>query len=142
MKNYRIEQEVVLTSEYVHIIQSIILTTKRYSLIKTLIFAYIIHQQKYYLTNIYDGKTKYSSFLKCISEISGKYKDFCANISFIMQAVDILAGSKNIAISGSKITYLRITTANEVNDKFILLAIEESKKISDRQVLKEILRNV
>lgn len=142
MKNYRIEQEVVLTSEYVHIIQSIILTTKRYSLIKTLIFAYIIHQQKYYLTSIYDGKTKYSSFLKCISEISGKYKDFCANISFIMQAVDILVGSKNIAISGSKITYLSITSAIEVNDKFILLAIEESKKISDRQVLKEILRNV
>lgn len=142
MKNYDTEQEVILTSEYIGIILSLIYTTQRFSLIKTLIFSYIIHKQKYFFNVVYDGKTKYSAFLKCISEISGAYVDFCSNITFIMQAIDILVNAGNIDCSKSKIAKKNITQSDKIYDKFILLAIEESKKISDRQVLKEILRNV
>lgn len=141
MINLVIQQEAIITSEYVNAISNVLQTSKKLSVPKTLLFSYVLRREPMYYTNIYNGKTKKSALFKCISTICGSFDDFCSDLQFSLQAIDILCTSGVIELIEDKLNFKEPKGKVLVNP-FLELAIEESARFSDRQILKEILRNV
>ena len=77
--------------------------------------------------------------------ISGEYIEYCENVKFILKAVHLLFTNSKIKMEGS---LLYLSDENDVKKSlyqespFIEKAIEVSKKMSDRQFMKEVIANV
>lgn len=138
-----LKTEILVVSNYCNIIMQIINVHKQLSVNKTMFFAFLLKDQCNYYNQIFSPNSTNDIVIKAISLISGKYNEYCKNIKYIIEAIDLLISHEDIALhnnilfcqneSESKYTY---------NNKFIKKAIEESRKFSDRQILKEVINNV
>lgn len=142
MKKIEEELEIILISKYTEIILNILETHKKLSVNKTLVFSYLIKKNNFYNSNIYNVRNTKNTVLKCISQLSGLYNDYCENLKYIISAIHLLIINNKISLNSGNLIYLGITESSENKKSFINLAIKESQNYSDRQFLKEVVKNV
>ncbi len=142
------EAEVIQLGIYVDIILNILKNHNSLSLTKTIVFSYIIKKDKFYKT-VYKSNNKKNVVNKAISLLTGEYEDFCVNVNYIIKSVHLLIKTNKIQIEDTILSLsmnsdsLFISKLNYCEESnFIKKAIESSKKISDKQFMKEVLANV
>lgn len=143
MKQIKLEEESMMTAEYSYIIIGLLRKHKNLSVIKIILYSYLLKKQKYYRNPLFTGNNSTEVVFKSISMLSGMFIDYCENQKYIIQALHLLITNKDIELIDNSINVLNKTLEVEnIDDKFIDIAIEESKKFSDRQIMKEIVTNV
>lgn len=146
MTTIELESEVLQVSRYCEIITQILTINKEQSLVKLVVFAYLLKNQFYLKENIYRSNTSNEIVYKCLSALSGQYEDFVKNIQIIIESLHLLKIDKRISISDKGlISLIRIKMVlNQMydEDSFIYKAIKASRNMSDRQFLKEVTNNV
>ncbi|MDM5336368.1 hypothetical protein QUF84_03860 [Fictibacillus enclensis] len=140
-KNIYEELEIILLSTYCNILVDILKRHKSLSLIKTITFSYLLKKNKYMKSSVYTTSNKNDVVLKCLSLLSGLFKDYNDNIPYIIKAIHLLIDSKVLTEESGELIYSE-QVVTEVESSFIHLAIKESKRYSDMQFLKEVVKNV
>lgn len=136
------ESEILQISHYSEIIIQILYMHKALSLIKLITFAYIIKNGKY---DLYNSKNTKELTYRSISLLSGNYSDFINNIKPILKSINILVSNQRIELENSivkLIHYKSVLNQMYKKESFIYKAINDSKRMSDRQFLKEVITNV
>ncbi|MEI3254734.1 MAG: hypothetical protein V8R83_05450 [Candidatus Gastranaerophilaceae bacterium] len=136
------ESEILQISHYSEIIIQILYMHKALSLIKLITFAYIIKNGKY---DLYNSKNTKELTYRSISLLSGNYSDFINNIKPILKSINILVSNQRIELENSIVKLIHYKSVlNQMYEKesFIYKAINDSKRMSDRQFLKEVITNV
>lgn len=136
------ERDVLLTSEYIDILYSVISQKKSISLVKFCLFAFVIKQTQGYLKPFYPAITKNDSVLRTISMIGGSFSDFINDHQFIFAAIDLAANAEKVSINNGVIRLLTEVRGSHSFDPFILKAISDSDRFTDRQFAKEIVKHV
>lgn len=145
MQNLELEAETIQISIYVNIVLNILKRHKELSVNKILLFSYLIKKEKLRLGKIYTANNTQNVVCKAISLLSGEYVEYCENMKIILKAIHLLIISKKIELNGCLLHWIDGTEvkANLYQESpFIEKAIEESKKVSDRQFMKEVTTNV
>lgn len=144
MTKLELEQEAIIVSRYCEIISNIMEYSLELSLVKLYTFSFLYNKTVSNNWNPYRGNNTNDVVYKCLSSLAGAFDEFCQNIPFIIRALDILCQSKRLKVSDNyvkrsgiskKSAYLSILT-------IIYKAIDESRHFTDRQFLKEVMRNV
>ena len=145
MQNLELEAETIQVSIYTNIVLNILKSHKELSVNKTLLFSYLIKKEKFRLGKIYNANNTQDVVCKAISLLSGEYVEYCENIKFILKAIHLLVISKRIELNGCLLSWIngqKVAKSLYQESPFIEKAIEESKKMSDRQIMKEVTSNV
>ena len=146
MHNIKVQTEALQLSIYCNIICQMLQTHRTLSIYKTLAFSYLIKQNKFIGTEIYTARNSKNVVYKGISFLSGDFDGFCNSIAFILKALHILI--KNDMVHIEKDVLFLNGDANFKTDiiyeesNFMKKAIEESKSMTDRQFIKEVMFNV
>lgn len=145
MQNLELEAETLQISIYSNIVQNILKKHMFLSLNKIMLFSYLIKKDRFRLGKVYTANNTQDIVCKAISLISGEYLEYCDNVNFILKAVHLLLVNNKIKMEGN-LLYLsdEIDTKRGIYQEspFIEKAIEVSKKMSDRQFMKEVIANV
>ncbi|MGA5673965.1 hypothetical protein ACPCKQ_18785 [Bacillus bombysepticus] len=145
MGNLKLQAETLQISIYCEVILNILKEHKELSLTKSLVFAYLVRKNKFESQQIYNGRHTSDTVYKSLSLLSGDYDDFCSNIAFILKSIHLLNENKLIFFEGD-ILRVNAYDANKKNlyqeNSFLTRSIEESKKMSNKQFLKEVLSSV
>ncbi|WP_421379586.1 hypothetical protein ACOJQI_15835 [Bacillus salacetis] len=136
------EMEIILLSTYCDIALDILKKHKNLSVNKVITFSYIIKKNKYMNSSIYNASNKNDLVLKCLSQLNGLFDDYCENIQYIIGAIHLLIENKKISEVLGELIYIETSEIVIVDNSFINNAIKESKKYSDKQFLKEVVRSV
>jgi hypothetical protein len=137
------EEESIMTAEYTYIILGLLRKHKSLSVVKIALFSYLIKKQKYYRDPVYLGNNSTEVVFKSISLLAGMFEDYCENQKYIIEALHLLIINNDIEIKNDLLSAINVTLEIEnMDNKFIDNAIEESKKYTDRQIMKEIVTNV
>ena len=145
MQNFELEAETLQISIYVNIVLNMLKSHTALSVSKVLLFAYLVKKEKFRLGKIYLASNKQDIVYKAISLLYGEYAEYCENVKFILKAIHLLIQGNRIQMNN---TLLSIKDGVEVEKSvyqeapFLEKAIEESKKISDRQFMKEVIASV
>lgn len=134
--------ETVQIAIYNNIVQNLIKNHKELSLCKVVVFSYLIKQSKSRVGELYNANTQNNRIYKAISTMSGDYDKFINSIDNIIKAIHLLIQNRTLNISNSKITIADNATLDKPIYKettFIASTIEDSKNISDRQFIKEVM---
>ncbi len=146
MRQNDMQAEAIMISTYCGIIKKILNEYKVLSLYKAITFAYILKKNEYQFNDIYNGHNNIDVVNKCLSQLTGAFSDYCDNLPFILKALHILIKNNIIDFNTKELVIIpldspQLPTKSNLNF-FINKAIEESKKVSDRQFLKEVMYNV
>ena len=128
MQNLKLEAEILQISIYTNIVLNILKKHKELSLNK-----------------IYAANNTKDVVYKAVSMLSGEYIEYCDNIKFILKAIHLLIENKKIELNGYVLCWINDTETRKSlyqESLFIEKAIEESKRMSDRQFMKEVTANV
>ena len=142
MNSYGIESEIVITSAYCDIIYSIAVKAEIISVNKAMPFAYLI---RYYSDNsdlVYDLKTNRDYVYKALSLLGGQYENYQRDIPRIIEAIDIMIHAGVLIYKDGMISSTNKLKMKHTIFPFFLKAIIESKKVSERQFMREVIRNV
>lgn len=143
MKNLEMQMELIMISSYCDIIYKILSEHKNLTVNKIMVFSYLVKKEKYIHKNIYTAHNKNDVILKCLSQLSGVFNDYCENIRYITIAIHLLITSNRILINGTELMWPSNMAIEKWDESpFMKKAIEESKTYSDRQFLKEVMYNV
>lgn len=145
VRHLKFEAEVVQISIYCNIILTILKKHKELSINKALFFAYIIKKERYIPGTIYNGNNTQDILHKCISIISGDFVEYCNSIEFIIKAVHLLEKNGKIHLENNQLRCLedvRMHKGIYEENLFIEKAIESSKRISDKQFMREVIHSV
>lgn len=139
-----LEQEAIIVSRYCDIISKLMEYASELSLIKLYTFAFLYNKTVSNNWNAYNGGNTKDVVYKCLSSLSGAFNELCQSIPFIIRALDILCKSKKMIVCDDYVKYPGIAKRNESIPilKIIYKALDESKYFTDRQFLKEVMRNV
>ena len=94
---------------------------------------------------MYNSKNTKELTYRSISLLSGNYSDFINNIKPILKSINILVSNQRIELENSIVKLIHYKSVlNQMYEKesFIYKAINDSKRMSDRQFLKEVITNV
>jgi hypothetical protein len=145
MKNMRSEAEVIQISIYCDIILQMLNKHRELSVNKVLVFAYLVKKDKFIPRNIYTGNNTKDVIYKCLSLLSGDYKEYCNSIEFIIKAIHLLNINELVILEND---VLKSSGKGNI-DKFIYeesmfleKAIEASKRMTEKQFIKEVIHNV
>jgi len=142
MNSYGIESEIVITSAYCDIVYSIAVKAEIISVNKAMPFAYLI---RYYSDNsdlVYDLKTNRDYVYKALSLLGGQYENYQRDIPRIIEAIDIMIHAGVLIYKDGMISSTNKLKMKQAIFPFFLKAIIESKKVSERQFMREVIRNV
>lgn len=145
MRHLKFEAEAVQTAIYYNIILTVLKRHSELSINKMLFFAYIIKKERYIPGRIYSGNNTKDILHKCISLISGDFIEYCSSIEFIIKAIYLLEKNGKIRLENNQLrcsTEVGMHKAIYEENLFIEKAIESSKKISDKQFMREVIHNV
>lgn len=145
MQILELEAETIQISIYTNIVINILKNHGELSVNKILLFSYLIKKEKFRLGKIYNANNTKDVVCKAISLLSGEYTEYCENIQFILKAIHLLVMSKKIEVNGYLLYWisgLEVEKSLYQESPFIQKAIEECKKMSDRQFMKEVISNV
>ena len=144
MTKLELEQEAIIVSKYCEIISKLMEYSSELSLIKLYTFAFLYNKAVSNNWNPYNGGNTKDVVYKCLSSLSGAFNEFCQNIPFIIRALDILCQSKKLIVCDNYVKYSGIPKRNMSLPILTIIykALDESKYFTDRQFLKEVMRNV
>ncbi len=142
MDKIKLELEIILVAKYCEILKEILKHHKNLSLNKILVFSFLIKKRNFNNKDVYSAKNKHDLVLKSISLLAGAYDDYCREIKYIIEAIDLLIKNNKIFIEEGILCYVETGEKVKKNNSFINKAIEESKEYSDRQFLKEVIESV
>ena len=145
MQNLELEAETIQISIYTNIVLNILKTHGELSVNKTLLFSYLVKKEKFRLGKVYTANNTQDVVCKAISLLSGEYAEYCENIKFILKSIHLLIIGKRIELNGYLLSWINeqeVEKSLYQESLFIEKAIEESKKMSDRQFMKEVTANV
>jgi hypothetical protein len=145
MRKIELEVETIQLSIYCDIIVQVLKKHQELSINKILLFAYLIKKQRLIPFKIYTGNNTQDVIYKCISLIAGEYHEYCNSIQYIIKSIHLLITEKKIHLDNNLLRCPKDTKIGKViydEDMFIEKAIEASKKMTDRQFMKEVMYNV
>lgn len=144
MDLFKDKQDAVIISEYCDIINKIISSVNEMSLIKLYAFSFILYKIEFNDWSIYSGRDSEDVLYKCLSCMIGSFDEFCSHLKYIIASTDLLKRNKYIKINGNYAINVNktILRLNERKLSNLNKAIKVSNTISDRQFLKEVMRNV
>lgn len=145
MNELKIETEVVQLASYCEIICFILQEHKKLSVNKIIFFSYLLKQRKFTVKEVYRGQNKRDVIFKCISLLSGEFDEYCNSIAFIIKSIHLLILNGDIIMEDefliSNNENLRKSNIYELN-LFFNKAIVESKKMTEKQFMREVVRCV
>ena len=139
MNKIDMEIEVIITSKYCEIVESMLSKNENLSIVKIAIYAFLYKKSLFTYRNVFRSNTKYDLVLKSISLLNGMFDEFCDDLVYILEAIDLLAQNKIIEVIGSEVFLVKRRITSMVRDEFLENAIVASKSLSDRQLLKEVI---
>lgn len=146
MKNLELEAETIQVSIYCDIIVQILKRHIELSLNKLLVFSYLIKKEHLMPYKIYNGNNTQDIVCKCISLLAGDYGDYCNSIQYIIKAIHLLITDEIVQFKNNLLSCQPDIKIEEKviydENMFMEKAIEASKKMTDRQFLKEVTYNV
>lgn len=145
MRSLKFEAESIQISIYCDIILAVLNKHMELSVNKMLFFAYIIKKDRFIPGKIYGGNNTQDILNKCISLISGDYVEYCNSVEFIIKAIHLLETTGKIQLENNRLRRLKekgVHKAIYEESLFIEKSIESSKKISDKQFMREVIHNV
>lgn len=146
MQQLKVEAESIQISIYCDVILDILCKHKKNKCEQDACFC-ILNQKKdrFIPNNIYNGNTTQDVIYKCISLLAGDYVEFCNNIEFIIKAIHLLKTNGLIFFENELLHMSHEVSKSKTifeQSKFMQNAIESSKRMTDRQFLKEVTSNV
>lgn len=145
MRNLKFESEAIQISIYCDIIKQIINKHKELSITKILVFSYLIKSDNCLLSNVYNANSSQDLIYKCLSLLAGKYYEFCESIEYIIKAIHLLKSNNVIYVDNGIIKTISPFGNNKLvyhESGFLEKTIETSKRMSDKQFMKEVMYNV
>lgn len=145
MSQLKFEAESIQVSIYCEIIIKILEKHFELSVNKVLFFAYLIKKDRFIPGNIYNGNNSQDIINKCISFLAGDFFEYCNSLEFIIKSIHILKENGRISLENDILRILpEISTSKTIykESMFIEKAIEVSKRMTDRQFMKEVTKNV
>lgn len=145
MQNLKYEVEAIQISIYCDIIKQILRKHEELSLSKILVFSYLIKTDYFLLSNVYKANSSQDLIYKGLSLLAGNYKGFCESVEYIMKAIHLLIKCDAVIIEN---TILKsVSTADRPKmvyqeSSFVENTIEASKRMTDKQFMKEVMYNV
>ena len=91
---------------------------------------------------VYTASNKKNILLKCLSMLAGNFNDYRGNVKYILTAIHLLLKNQIISIHENELIFIEDGKLYEVENTFLNNSIIESKQISDRQFMKEVIKNV
>lgn len=145
MQKLELEVEAIQISIYTNIVLNILKTHGELSVNKILLFSYLIKKEKFRPRKIYTANNTQNVICKAISLLSGEYTEYCENVKFILKSIHLLIINQKIELNGCLLSWINgqeVEKSLYQESPFVEKAIEESKKMSDRQFMKEVISNV
>ena len=145
MQNLELESEVIQISMYMDIILNILKKHKELSIIKIMLCSYLIKKEVFRIGKVYSAGNTQDIVYKAISLLSGEYEEYCENLKFVLKSIHLLKTNNQVMMNGC---LLYLANDIELNSKiysespFIEKAIEASKRMTDRQFMREVMANV
>ena len=105
----------------------------------------MIKKEKFRPRKIYTANNTQNVICKAISLLSGEYTEYCENVKFILKSIHLLIINQKIELNGCLLSWINgqeVEKSLYQESPFVEKAIEESKKMSDRQFMKEVISNV
>lgn len=132
--------EVIQASIYCDIIKRLLLQHRSVSIVKVIVFSFIIKKQQYLQKNIYTGRNRDDLVLKFLSQASGLFDELCEQMPYIFQSIDLLVKDDFCVVHEGELICNSIHKQGLSGfDTFTNSVIQESKIYSDRQFLKEVI---
>lgn len=145
MRNLKSESETIQVSIYCDIIKQILKRHKELSVSKMLVFSYLIKRDKFAYRCVYTANTSQDLIYKGLSLLAGDYVGFCDSIEYIIKAIHILKLKNLIELENNIIIEIPSAGIGKVvyeESMFLGKVIEASKKMTDKQFMKEVTYNV
>lgn len=145
MRNLKYESETIQISIYCDIIKQILKKHKELSVSKMLVFSYLIKNDNYVPKSIYTANTSQDLIYKGISLLAGDYMGFCDSVEYIIKAIHLLKSNGLIGLENNiiiEISNTKIVKMVYEESMFLEKVIEASKKMTDKQFMKEVTYNV
>ncbi len=143
--NIKEKMEVLQLSIFINIICELLKKHKQFSICKLVTLVYIIKQYRFLGNNIYTGKDSKNLIYKGLSLLLGQLNRYCDSLEYIFKAIHILLINDIVILENNSILILKKDIQTEITfleNKFLNKVIEESKFITDRQFIKEVIYNV
>jgi len=145
MQNLNLEVETMQISIYSNIILHLLNKHGKLSVNKITLFSYLVKKDKYSPSKVYTANNTQDIVCKAVSLLSGEFKEYSENVKYIIKTIHLLVSKGKIYLSNNILSLSDESIINKViyeESAFISKAIEESKNMSDRQFLKEVISNV
>jgi len=145
MRNLKYESETIQISIYCNIINQILKKHKELSVSKMLVFSYLIKNDNYVPKSIYTANTSQDLIYKGLSLLTGDYMGFCDSVEYIIKAIHLLKSKGLIGLENNIIIEISNTKIGKMvyeESMFLEKVIEASKKMTDKQFMKEVTYNV
>jgi len=145
MRNLKYESETIQISIYCNIINQILKKHKELSVSKMLVFSYLIKNDNYVPKSIYTANTSQDLIYKGLSLLTGDYMGFCDSVEYIIKAIHLLKSKGLIGLENNIIIEISNTKIGKTvyeESMFLEKVIEASKKMTDKQFMKEVTYNV
>ncbi|MED1268839.1 hypothetical protein P4U03_20035 [Bacillus mycoides] len=143
MSNLKLQSEVLLLSSYCKILNELFHVQRELTLPKTIVYTYLIKKEDVENFKIYNAKNTKDLMYKSLSILAGD-EYFFYELKYIIMAIDLLV-KNDILHFGNGILYVledKYSSGEFESNTFLIKAIKESEKISDKQFLKEVLSSV
>lgn len=145
MQDFKLEIEALQIGIYSNIIKQILNRHDDLSVNKILTFAYLVKKEKFIMYKVYTAKNTQDVVCKAISLLAGQYTEYCENVTYILKAIHLLIEKEQIKINNNVLSVKENIEMEKViyeENSFLQKAIEMSKKMTDRQFMKEVISNV
>ena len=139
-RNVFVEIEAVQVSIHCEIIKNLLARHRSLSIVKTATFSFAIKKLTLLQGSYYSARNRTDLVLKYLSQISGCYDEFCRQLPYILQSMDLLVKAGVCDVHETElISKEPVDACTEDYGAFTIAAIEESKRYTDRQFWKEVL---
>lgn len=145
MQNLDLEIETMQIGIYINIILHLLNKHGKLSVNKIMLFSYLVKKEKFRISKVYTANNTQDIVCKAVSLMSGEFKEYCRNTKYIIKTIHLLILTGKVSLSNN---LLSLNDEGEIGkviyeeSAFINKAIEESRNMSDRQFLKEVISNV
>lgn len=143
VNNLQLQSEVLLLSSYCKILNELFHVQRELTLPKSIVYAYLIKKEDVENFKVYNAKNTKDLMYKSLSILAGD-EYFFYELKYIIMAIDLLL-KNGILHFGNGILHMlkdKYSSGKFESNTFLIKAIKESEKISDKQFLKEVLSSV
>ncbi|WP_288070617.1 hypothetical protein [Adlercreutzia caecimuris] len=136
---------VLVLSEYIDVIPSILSRMDGASFAKLLMVAFLVRRSRLMGVELYSGRDKNNLLPKALIQAGASIDDLAGEVPMFSAAVDLLIGSGKALVDGDAIKIGGNCELNEPGtpfSAFIASFIEECSSLSDEYILEEVLRSV